>query len=757
MSWPEKIQRAWVTSVGIFSRLVTALGAGCGRFWSRLRFRPRRSAGGAKLVLAAGGAGLSALLVALLFWWLGPFLVADPMTALARQTPVRRYLDGKGRLLHLERTYDHQWRLPVPLSAMSKPVLQATLAAEDAGFFSHAGVDYGAVLRALRQNVRHGRVVSGASTITMQLAGMSEPGRRRSWWRKVRQAAQARRLERHYSKEQILAEYLNRAPFGGKLHGIEAAAWYYFGKPAAQLQVAEAALLCGLPQKPNALRPDRHLARARARQKLVLQMMERRGLLAAGAAERTHQDEPLPLRDFRFPSRLAQLAECRDGMYFARAKAEAGDSYEVICHLEPERDDLLYRALREQAGRLSGVRDGAAVLLESRSGAVLAMVGTLDFESRQAGQVNAAVAVRSAGSTLKPFLYAEAIDGGILVEDSVLLDAPVRYGEYAPGNFDGRFHGRVSAGEALSLSLNTPAVRLLATLGPERMAARFSSLHLWATAAAAADPAMHQLAMTLGTAGHSLLSLTAAYAALARGGDFVPARCAAGVPAIRVSVYTPGSCAMVARMLRRLPLPLSSVDVAWKTGTSNGNRDAWCFAYTPEFTLGIWFGNKDGSPAALLTGAGAAAPVAAVMMTALYRNLPPPAWPSTDEMFRIESLCADSGLTASSRCADVRPGTVLRDIPLRACGSCQNGKTATEVMIISPTPGHYVADTTTLAVALALRARPDGVLWYVNNRYVGPLPGAARLTFAPGRHVLHAIDAGNQEKSARVAFSVGLP
>lgn len=756
MFWPGKIQRAWQASVQAGSWLVAVLVAGCRRFWSLRWFRPRQSAGGAKLVLATGGGVLSVLLLGLLFWWLGPWLVADPMPALSRQTPVRRYVDGHGRLLYLERTYDHQWRLPVPLSAMSKPVLQATLAAEDADFFLHAGVDYGAVLRAFRQNARHGRVVSGASTITMQLAGMAAPSRRRSWWGKVWQAFQARRLERHYSKERILAEYLNRVPFGGKLHGIEAAAWYYFGKPAAQLNVAEAALLCGLPQKPNALRPDRHVARARARQKLVLQMMERRGLLAGGEAERIYREEPLPLRDFRFPSRLAQLAECRDGMYFARAKAEAGDADEVICHLEPERDDLLYRTLREQAGRLPGVRDGAAVLLDSGSGAVLAMVGTLDFASNQAGQVNAAAAVRSAGSTLKPFVYAEAIDGGVLVEDSVLLDAPVRYGEYAPGNFDGRFRGRVSAGEALSLSLNTPAVRLLAVLGPERMAARFQSLHLWAKTAVAADPAAHQLAMTLGTAGHSLLELTAAYAALARGGDYLPARCAAVVPASRVSVFTPGCCAMVSRMLRRLPLPLSSVDVAWKTGTSNGNRDAWCFAYTPEYTLGIWFGNKNGTPAAVLTGAGAAAPAAAVMMTALYRNRPLPAWPSTDAMFRNESLCADSGLTACVRCAEVRPGTVLRDVPLRACRGCQDGKAA-EVMIVSPTPGHYVADSATQTVALALRAQPTGVLWYVNNRYVGELPDAARLTFAPGRHVLHAIDAGNQEKSARLAFSVGLP
>jgi penicillin-binding protein 1C len=262
--------------------------------------------------------------------------------------------------------------------------------------------------------------------------------------------------------------------------------------------------------------------------------------------------------------------------------------------------------------------------------------------------------------------------------------------------------------------------------------------------------------MTLGTAGHSLLELTAAYAVLARGGDYLPARCAAGVPAPRVFVFTPGCCAMVSRMLRRRPLPMSSVDVAWKTGTSNGNRDAWCFAYTPEYTLGIWFGNKDGAPAAVLTGARAAAPAAAVVMTALYRNRPLPAWPSTEAMFRTEALCAESGLTACSRCAATRPGTVLCDVPLQACRGCRDKKAA-EVMIVSPAPGNYVADPATQTVALSLRAQPADVLWYVNNRYVGELQDATRLTFEPGRHVLQAVSTGSQVKSARVTFSVGRP
>ena len=731
------------------------------RLWPWLRglrlcrpcFRwPWRRADAVRIVLLFSGGGVGLLLLLALLWWFCPWLVGDPMECLAWQTPVRRYTDVQGRLLHLERTYDHQWRLPVPLSQVSEPVIQATLAAEDAGFLAHSGVDLGAALRAFWQNLWHGRVVSGASTITMQLVGMSTPGRR-SWRRKFWQVVQARSLERRYSKERILTEYLNRVPFGGKLYGIESAAWYYFGKSAAELTLAEASLLCGLPQKPNAYRPDRHWARARRRQRLVLGMMERHGTIAVGEAERVFREEPLPLRDFRLPSRLAQLADCRDGMYFQQAKAEAREAFEIVCHLDPQRDDLLFRALREQAGHLSGVRDGAGVLLDSSSGAVLALVGTLDFASPQAGQVNAALAVRSAGSALKPFIYAEAIDGGLLVEDSVLLDAPVRYGDYAPGNYDGRFHGKVNAGEALSLSLNTPAVRLLATLGPARMAARFSSLQLWPEAATA-EPLAYQLDMALGTAGHTLLGLTAAYAVLARGGDVVPAQFVVAGQAARTTIFTPGCCAMVSRMLRRRPLPASAVVVSWKTGTSNGNRDAWCFAYTPEYTLGIWFGNKDGAAASVLTGAGAAAPAAAAVMTALYHNRPPPAWPSDENFLQQGALCAESGLAASPRCRSTRSGAVLRHVPLRLCRDCQADRKAA-VAILSPAPGHYVAETAGQAVTLTLRARPDNVLWYVNHRYLGPLTDARRLTFVPGRHVLHAVDAESQNQSSSVEFSVG--
>ncbi|MFA6931638.1 MAG: penicillin-binding transpeptidase domain-containing protein, partial [Lentisphaeria bacterium] len=476
-----------------------------------------------------------------------------------------------------------------------------------------------------------------------------------------------------------------------------------------------------------------------------------------GEAEKIFQSSPLPLRNFHFPSRLLQLAACRDGMYFAMANKESGSAFKVICHLDRELDALLFRTLQEQARHLPGVRDGAAILLDSGSGKVLAMVGTLDFASAQAGQVNAALAVRSAGSTLKPFLYAEAIDGGILVEDSILLDAPVRYGEYSPSNYDGRFHGRITAGEALSLSLNTPAVRLLAALKPKRLAERFTSLHLWTSPAAAADSTRHQLAMTLGTAGHSLLGLTTAYATLARGGDFVPAQFSDSGQAARKPIFTPGCCAMLSQMLRRRPLPSSSLAVSWKTGTSNGNHDAWCFAYTPEFTVGIWFGNKDGAPAAVLTGAGAAAPAAAAIMSALYRNHPPPAWPPTDELFQVETLCADSGLSASASCQERCSGTVLRDIPLRQCPRCQKNKRGSALMILSPTPGQYIADTKTQTAMLALRAQPTDVLWYVNNRYIGPLTNTTRLPFAVGRHVLHAIDDKNQEQSASVKFSVTLP
>ncbi|MFA6723500.1 MAG: penicillin-binding protein 1C [Lentisphaeria bacterium] len=708
-----------------------------------------------KLCLAFTGLFAAFALLLLCAWCIGPGLFGQPMSELAKQTPLRLYYDSRGELIYLQRTYDYQWRLPITRAEIPEAVVQATLAAEDANFFAHRGVDYAAVGRAAWQNLRQRRRCSGASTITMQLAGLPDAGRKRSWSRKFLQALRARAIEKKLSKEEILCEYLNRAPYGGKLYGIEAAAWHYFGKPASQLQLAEASLLCGLPQKPNAFRPDRHLDRAKRRQRLVLQMMQKRGYISQQELEKLYRQQLL-WRDFKLPSKLENLAKSRDGMYLALAQTEQPDAAALHCNLDVELDELLLQSLRRQAQLLPGVQDAAAVLLDSKNSAVLAMIGTLDFAAAQGGQVNAVSARRSAGSTLKPFIYAEAIDGGLLVEESSILDAPLLYSDYRPTNYDSGFHGLVSAGEALSTSLNTPVLRLLAELGTERIAQRLQTLHIWHSQNAGKLAEKDGLALALGTHGHTLLELSAAYAALANNGNYTPPRFCRDTHIKPEQTFTPAACIMISQMLRRRPLPNCPVQVSWKTGTSNGHRDAWCFAYTPDYCLGIWLGNKDGSPAKSLTGLEAAAPVAAAVFTALYRGRGRPDWPIAEELFSMQYICSHSGKAATAQCKLTQPARVIAQIPLQTCQQCRLGKDST-VQITKPMPAHYLADASDNTVSLSLTAEPSEVLWYINNKYLGKLPADARISFVPGRYELLAQDPKNQNQQDKITFSVGLP
>ncbi len=657
---------------------------------------------------------LPVLLGAALGWWIAPAFVPDPLEELQERTPVRARLDRRGRLIRLERTWDHEWRFPVPLPEISPEAVKALLAAEDAGFYRHSGVDYGAVCRAIWQNLSSGKVVSGASTISMQLAGMTLPPGRKSLRTKLKQAVRARKLEHCHSKAELLTEYLNRIPFGGKLHGIEAASQYYFGLPAAKINLAEAALLCGLPQKPNRFRPDRHFAAAKERQRLVLRLLEKHGVVTREEAERIHREEPLRLRDFRYPASFELGTGSAEWSHALRYVP----SYQPETSLDFELQSTILELLKTRCSRLEGVRDAAAVLLDNRTGEVLAYIGTLDFRNPDGGQVDAARAVRSAGSALKPFLYAEAIDAGWIVAATRLNDAPLAYADYQPGNYDGQFYGAVSASHALSRSLNTPAIRLAARLGTGRVLDCFDRLQLRSNQKNDQNPG---LSLALGTVGHTLFDLTRAYSVLANDGVLAET---AFLPvleriAVREEVFLPGSCRMVSRMLRERPLPGSAREVAWKTGTSGNNCDAWCFAYTPDYTLGVWFGNKSGKSSPALVGVEAAAPAAGEIFDLLYRDRPAPRWPGL-EAFELRDLCAESGLTPGTFCGRRRKEYAVPGLPLMGCRSCGGGKAAEPVRILSPLPIQYQPPPGHKGrVTLTLQSNRPSVYWFLNGRFIG--------------------------------------
>ncbi|MBO4647413.1 MAG: transglycosylase domain-containing protein [Lentisphaeria bacterium] len=700
------------------------------------------------IALIAVSAGV--LLFAIVYYLL-PRLMSDPMAELERQTPVRIWTDEQGRILHVRRTYDAQWRFDVELDQISPEVIRTILATEDRNFYQHHGVDFAAVFRACGQNLTHGRIVSGASTITMQLAGMTETGPRRSLFRKFRQFLKARRLEQLYSKDRILKEYLNRLPFGGKIYGIEAAAQYYFGQHAAALNRSEAALLCGLPQRPNAYRPDRFPKEALKRRDRVLKQLEHLGVLAPGEGESIRRNEPLRFREYAIPAEFQRLSQSPDRMYFDLAAREAGpDCFVICCAYHPEAARILRNQLILQCRNLTGVRDAAGVLLENRTGRVLALTGTIHPDDPRDGQVNAATARRSAGSALKPFLYAEAISGGMIVPDTILMDLPVRYGDYSPGNYDGLFRGEVRARTALADSLNTPAIRLLEQLGVERVVERFRTLHLLKEDHRRFDG----LSLALGTAGHTLLDLTAAYRVFPAGSwrkpTFLLGPETAGQEKI---IFAEGTGDMIAEMLTR-PMPGTSGETlfAWKTGTSNGNQDAWCFVFSPDFTLGVWFGNKDGSRAASLVGVEAAAPAAGRIMEGVKRFGEQRVRPDFPDSYRFDRLCSSSGLRVGPYCRESYQGCSLRKAPLRPCRRCEPGRTA-PIRILRPLPTDYLAADGKITLLLAAAPGKCTPSWFLNGKYLGCFQ-EKKQTLPPGTYRLKAVSDSSEELPSEVRFRV---
>lgn len=696
------------------------------------------------------------LLVGYAIWTALPHFCDPADVELAKQTPVRTYYDREGQILLQEPTYDWQWRLDVPLEEVSPEARRVLLGIEDNRFAEHDGVDRWAILRACWANLRFARITSGASTITMQLVGMVL-GRERTLARKLRQAACARRLEWRRSKRWILENYLNRIPFGGKIHGIEAASRYYFGHAAAKLTLPEATLLCGIPQRPNAYRPDRHRELAKERQWMVLHILVNNDELTQEEADRIFCHERLPYRDFSLPSPLKKSDWSRTEHLLQMARREARGSLQVHTSMNPVWQRLLLQTLQQHAAALHGVHDAAGVIIDNASGELVALVGTLDYDAKPDGQVNAAMCRRTAGSALKPFVYAEAVDGGLLTADTKLTDAPVRYGTYTPGNYDGTFADGVTASEALSRSLNTPAVRLVSRLGTLRVLEMFRRLGLHQkNAKQDTDRELAQklgLSLVLGTAGYRLTDIAAAYTTLASGGRFQTLSCLhdSNREMSGPEIFTPGCCALVTKMLTVRQLPGCICTAAWKTGTSSGNRDAWCFAYTPEVTVGVWMGNKQGQGAPELVGSSAAAPCAGAIIEAIYRQKTPQPFDSQNLLVNSK-LCARTGLRAVPGVCQHRIGQTVKGVPLASCDVCEKGEQQ-HVLILHPLPRRYLARPNR-PVSLSLKTRQNDIHWYIDGIYAGQLSNGVRRTFRPGHHVVCAVSENQNLLPARVEFEV---
>ena len=545
-------------------------------------------------------AGLGLLLCCGLLW-LADLL--DPLP-LPKDDMARVVLAQDGTPLWRFADHNGVWRYPIRIDQVSPYYIEALLGYEDRWFYQHPGVNPLSIARAAWQNLRDGQIVSGGSTLSMQVARLLDPhprtlrGKLRQVWRTVQ-------LEWHLSKDEILTLYLNRAPFGGTLEGVAAASWAYLGKSPKRLSRAEAALLAVLPQAPSRLRPDRHPQRAQAARDKILQRLGHFTVWPQAAINDALQ-EPVWLAPRHEPA-LAPLLARR----LNHAKSPAVIATTIDASLQRRLEDLLlgWRA------RLPERTSAAIIVVEHDSMAVQAYLGSLDIQDTQRfGHVDMVQAVRSPGSTLKPFLYGLALDEGLIHSESLLQDVPRHAGDYRPGNFSQGFSGPVAASQALSRSLNLPVVQLLEVYGPKRFAGELRNSGVPLLLPRGAQP---NLAMILGGVGTRLEDVVSGFSAFARQGKVAQLRFQPQQRLQEKPLMSAGAAWIVRRILsgqRRPDLDpraqlVERAPLAWKTGTSYGFRDAWAVGVSSRYLIGVWIGRPDGTPVPGQFGLASATPL----------------------------------------------------------------------------------------------------------------------------------------------------
>ena len=621
---------------------------------------------GARKLLSAGLRGLVAAAVLLLvLCFLFPFDI-DRLESYPASSWVTA---ADGQWLRAYRSSRDEFRFARGLDGISDWIELATIAVEDRNFRSHHGVDFPAIVRAAWQNLVRMRIHSGASTLTMQLVRILDQ-RPRTLPTKAVEAFYALQIDARLDKDAILSAYLNLAPYGGNLRGVEAAARRYLGKSAAHLSLGEAALIAGLPQSPSRLRPDRHYERALHRRRVVLEAMFRQGMIDKTQFEDALRSRPA-VKAHPWPFEAPHFSD----LAMRRARRFGRRPGEVRTCLDPGVQAAARVHLEDHLRRFTASLEGlgaAIVVVEVESGEVRAMIGSPSFfDSGNRGQYNAALAGRSSGSTLKPFLYALAFDQRVSSPAAFLPDVPSPFVSYIPENYSRRYQGPVSASESLARSLNIPAVRLQRRVGTRRYLdllrrCGFNSLYR--------SPLDYGLTLCLGGGEISLLDLTGAYTVFPGMGLWrSPAILATEDDSRRPRkrIFSPGSAAAILESLSTpdhlyrsgvVPRGYYGPSLAYKTGTSFGLRDAWTVAFSSSWVVGVWMGDVHGRSRSCLIGAAAALPLALPLCLELSGgNLP--GWPGTRELVETD-VCSLSGYPPGAHCVSMR--RVL--LPLRSMG-----------------------------------------------------------------------------------------
>ena len=666
---------------------------------------------------------------------------------------------ARGELLGARIAADEQWRFP-PGDTVPERFATALVQFEDRHFWWHPGVDPGALVRATVDNLRNGHVVSGGSTITMQVIRLSRQ-KDRNLWQKMIEAVQATRLEFRCNKKEILALYAAHAPFGGNVVGLEAAAWRYFGRPAGDLSWAEAATLAVLPNAPSSLHLGKNRDELLQKRNRLLHRLLEHGDISADTYEAA-LEEPLPDAPLPLPKWAPHFVEgCPRGVR-TRSTLNLSLQKAVEAAVDRRSDDLA----RE------GIADMAAVVIDNLSGQVVAYVGNASPSRQRPGvQVDIAASPRSTGSILKPFLYAAALQEGTILPRTLLPDIPVNLGGFAPQNFDKNYYGAVPAHEALARSLNVPSVFLLRQYGVPKFHALLRSAGLSTLTQA---PDHYGLSLILGGAEARLDEITAAYSRF-----FV-----ANAPHSISVWYTLEALKEVNRPDELDWRLIRSVrKAAWKTGTSYGFRDAWAVGMTPAYTIGVWTGNADGHGVPGLTGARTAGPVLFDILNLLPYS---EEWFSEPDRSIITAVCQDSGMLASPDCPKTEMLIPAAGLDSEPCPYHKTGEFvlppamewyykphhpeytgATKVQndqaiqFIYPQAGAVLSVPRQLSgekegiVFRAAHHRTDATLWWhLDNTYVGETSfrHEFRLAPAPGKHTLTVVD--GEGNTAFVRFTI---
>ncbi len=521
-----------------------------------------------------------------------------------------------GTLLRAYTVADGLWRMQVSLDQVDPDYIAMLLAFEDTRFHTHSGVDLWAVTRAFGQAARHGRIVSGGSTLTMQVARLLERSGTGAWSGKLRQVRVALALERALTKDQILTLYLTLAPYGANIEGVRAASLAWFGKEPKRLTPSEAALLVALPQSPSQRRPDRYPNAAKTARDRVLHRAVQSGTIHVEAMQPALR-APIPSQQRHFPQLAPHLSDRVARANPARQRHDLSINADWQTKLE---------ALAAQTASSHGAQLSAALMVvEHSTGLIRASVGSAGLGDARQGYVDMTQALRSPGSTLKPLVYGLAFDSGRAHPETLIEDRPTAFGTYSPQNFDRTWRGTISLRGALQASLNIPVVKLTQEIGPARLMAGMRQAGMDAQLPGGAPG----LAVALGGVGVTLEDLVALYAGIASGGTAVhPGWSADTAKAGGTRFLSAASAWQIGDILRGVPPPAHAAKgLAYKTGTSYGNRDAWAIGYDGEYVVGVWLGRPDGTPVPGAFGADLAAPLlfsAFQTITDRFEPAPPP-------------------------------------------------------------------------------------------------------------------------------------